>query len=161
MAKHWTPLECLSDMINQESGNKGILTGVPVNVFSFHYRMQWRIQTFRWGGGGGGLPKKFFQPFGPHFGLKIKRGPGPLRPLPWIYHWDVILSKYSGFPLTSNTNISKFQLDQEDKEPLRAIPIFLSKLLFVHSFIYSFYTVSQSLIFVPLVLFYCITFCGH
>ena len=30
MAKHWTPLECLSDMINQETANKGILTGVPV-----------------------------------------------------------------------------------------------------------------------------------
>ena len=29
------------------------------------------------GGGGTGLPKKFFRPFGPQFGPKIRRGPGP------------------------------------------------------------------------------------
>ena len=43
------------------------------------------FQTFRWGGGhpdseirggggGGGLQKIFFGPFGPHFGIKIRRG---------------------------------------------------------------------------------------
>ena len=49
-------------------------------------RSQWPIQTFRkggWGGGvrssrssdkggGAGLPKTFFRPFGPQFGLKIR-----------------------------------------------------------------------------------------
>ena len=33
--------------------------------------------------GGGRSPKKFFRPFGPHFGRKIRGGPGPL---PWILH---------------------------------------------------------------------------
>ena len=36
------------------------------------------------GGGGGGRPQKiFFRPFGPHFGLKIRVGGGPLS---WIRH---------------------------------------------------------------------------
>ena len=37
-----------------------------------------------WGGGGGGdLKKKFFQPFGPQFGLKIRRvGRAPWAPPP-------------------------------------------------------------------------------
>ena len=35
---------------------------------------QWRIQTFRWGGGGASQ-KKFFRNFRPQFGLKI-RGEG-------------------------------------------------------------------------------------
>ena len=30
-------------------------------------------------------PKKNFQPFGPHFGLKLGGG-GPSGPLPWIRH---------------------------------------------------------------------------
>ena len=37
------------------------------------------------GGGGGGGPrpqKKFFRPFGPQFGLTIKRGGGPPGPSP-------------------------------------------------------------------------------
>ena len=34
------------------------------------------------GGGGGGLQKKFFGPFGLHFGLKIRGGPGSPGPLP-------------------------------------------------------------------------------
>ena len=50
---------------------------------------QWRIQTFRWGGEGGGHPdpeiggggpglkNKFFQAFEPQFGRKIRGGPGP------------------------------------------------------------------------------------
>ena len=57
--------------------------------------VQWRIQTFRWGGeGGGGHPdpeirgggagsKKFFWAL--HFGLEI-RGGCPPGPLPWIRH---------------------------------------------------------------------------
>ena len=52
----------------------------------------------RWGeGGGGGHPDPemavggpasqiFFQPFGPQFGLKIRLGLGPPRPLPLIRH---------------------------------------------------------------------------
>ena len=32
---------------------------------------------------GGRSPKKFFRPFGPHFGRKIRGGPWPL---PWILH---------------------------------------------------------------------------
>ena len=41
---------------------------------------QCRIQTLRWGGGGGrekvgaGLQEKYFWPFGPQFGLKIRGG---------------------------------------------------------------------------------------
>ena len=31
----------------------------------------------RGGGGGGDRQKKFFRPFGPQFGLKIKGGPSP------------------------------------------------------------------------------------
>ena len=31
-------------------------------------------------------PKKIFWHFGPQFGLKIRGGPGPPRPLPWIRH---------------------------------------------------------------------------
>ena len=49
------------------------------------------------GGGGGGQPdpeirrgaglrKCFFRPFDPPFGLKIRGGPGPTSPLPWIRH---------------------------------------------------------------------------
>ena len=37
-------------------------------------------------GGGAGLQKDFFLPFGPHFSRKIRGGPGPLGPLPWIGH---------------------------------------------------------------------------
>ena len=39
-------------------------------------------------GGGWGSQKKFFQPFGPQFGLKIRGwgGGGPPGTLPWIYH---------------------------------------------------------------------------
>ena len=32
------------------------------------------------GGGGTGLPPKFFRPFGPQFGPKIRGGPGPAAP---------------------------------------------------------------------------------
>ena len=52
--------------------------------------VQWRIQTFRWGGhpdpeirGWGAGSKKFFSAL--HFGLKIRRG-GPHGRLPWIRH---------------------------------------------------------------------------
>ena len=38
---------------------------------------------------GGGLPKNFFRPFRPQFGLKIK-GAAP-RPLPWISHWRAVV----------------------------------------------------------------------
>ena len=38
------------------------------------------------GEGGGGLQKKFFQPFRPQFGLKIRRRGGPPGSLPWIRH---------------------------------------------------------------------------
>ena len=31
-------------------------------------------------GGGGGSPKKYFQPFGPQFGLKIREVPRPHAP---------------------------------------------------------------------------------
>jgi len=61
---------------------------------------QWRIQTFRMGGGGEGVGRigshldfeirgarsqNFFRLFGPRFGLK-KWGPGTFGPLPWIRH---------------------------------------------------------------------------
>ena len=36
-------------------------------------------------GEGRGIKKKFFRPFGPQFGLKI-RGAGPPGPQPWICH---------------------------------------------------------------------------
>ena len=38
-----------------------------------------------------GLQKLFFRPFGPHFGLKIRRGGGggPPGPLPRIRYWKV------------------------------------------------------------------------
>ena len=36
---------------------------------------------------GGRSPKKFFRPFGPHFGLKIRGGVGPPGLLSWIRHW--------------------------------------------------------------------------
>ena len=36
--------------------------------------------------GGAGLQKCFFQPFDPPFGLKIRGGPRPTRPLPLIRH---------------------------------------------------------------------------
>ena len=39
------------------------------------------------GGGGGGPRKKMFGPFGPQFGLRIRGGPEPPWPLPWIRHW--------------------------------------------------------------------------
>ena len=32
--------------------------------------------------GGGSLQKKFFPPFGPQFGLKLRGGPGPSGPSP-------------------------------------------------------------------------------
>ena len=35
---------------------------------------------------GAGLRKCFFRPFDPPFGLKIRGGPGPTSPLPWIRH---------------------------------------------------------------------------
>ena len=35
-----------------------------------------------------GLKKNCFQPFRPQFGLRIKGGPRPPGPLPWIYHCD-------------------------------------------------------------------------
>ena len=35
-------------------------------------------------GGGGGIPKKIFQPLGPQLGLKIRGGLGPPGPLPWM-----------------------------------------------------------------------------
>ena len=46
------------------------------------------------GGGGGGRgrgvggvsAKKLFGPFGPQFGLRIRGGPEPPWPLPWIRH---------------------------------------------------------------------------
>ena len=55
--------------------------------------LEWRIQTFRYGGGGSviqtvrqrGPPvskNNFFRPFGPHFGLKIRGGSDPLGPSP-------------------------------------------------------------------------------
>ena len=47
------------------------------------YKIQWRIQTFREGWGGGGrLPQNFSRPFGPQFVLIIGRGPGPPGPSP-------------------------------------------------------------------------------
>ena len=52
--------------------------------------MQWLIQTFRWGGGGGkggaGL-KKIFRAFEPQLGGKWW-GAGPPGPLPWICNWN-------------------------------------------------------------------------
>ena len=36
----------------------------------------------KWGVGGGGSPKKFLQPFGPQFGLKMKGGGGAPPPGP-------------------------------------------------------------------------------
>ena len=38
--------------------------------------------------GRAGLKKNCFQPFRPQFGLRIKGGPRPPGPLPWIYHCD-------------------------------------------------------------------------
>ena len=32
--------------------------------------------------------KYIFRPFGPQFGLKIRRGAGPPAPLPWTRHWN-------------------------------------------------------------------------
>ena len=43
-------------------------------------------------GGGAGLPKNFFRPFGPQFGLKVRGGPLAPRLLPWIRHWYSVLS---------------------------------------------------------------------
>ena len=78
---------------------------------AFHFpgldslRWQWRIQSFRWGGGaaaeglwgrsprpwdkvGGPVLKNFFRPFGPQFSPKVTGGAGLLRvPPPWIRHW--------------------------------------------------------------------------
>ena len=39
------------------------------------------------GGGGAGSQKKSFWPFSPQFGLKIRGGPTPPGPLPWIHHY--------------------------------------------------------------------------
>ena len=38
--------------------------------------------------GGGAVSKKMFQPFGPQFGLTIRRGGGGWggRPIPWIHN---------------------------------------------------------------------------
>ena len=40
------------------------------------------------GGGGAGLEKNFFWPFGPQFGLKMRRGADPRAP-PLDHHWIV------------------------------------------------------------------------
>ena len=52
------------------------------------YRPQWRVQTFRKGGGviqtriegGAGQKKIFFRRFGPQFGAKIRKGRAPWAP---------------------------------------------------------------------------------
>ena len=46
------------------------------------------------GGGGGGLPSKFFRPFRPQFGSRIRGRPGAPRTLPWIRHWFSTGSHY-------------------------------------------------------------------
>ena len=42
-----------------------------------------------WRGGGRGLQKISFQPFGPQFGLKIRGEAGFPGPLPWNHHWFI------------------------------------------------------------------------
>ena len=43
------------------------------------------------GVGGTRSKKNFFRPFGPHFGLKISGGDGPL---PWIRHWTFLYDRH-------------------------------------------------------------------
>ena len=48
------------------------------------------LQIRRGRGGGRGLQKVPFQPFGPQFGLKIRGEAGPPPgPLPWNRHWFI------------------------------------------------------------------------
>ena len=71
----------------------GLLCGCKMNWMPNASTVQWQILTFRWGGGGGGCghldpeirgwgqsQKKFFRPFRPQFGLKIRKNPA------WIRH---------------------------------------------------------------------------
>ena len=48
--------------------------------------------------GGRSLPKKFFRPFGPQFGPKIRRGASLPGPIPWIRLWRFIfaVTSFSG-----------------------------------------------------------------
>ena len=46
------------------------------------------------GGGGSGLPPKFFRAFGPQFGPRIRGRPGAPGTLPWIRHWFSTRSHY-------------------------------------------------------------------
>ena len=46
------------------------------------------------GGEGGGLPPKFFRPFGPQFGPRIRGRSGAPGTLPWIRHWFSTGSHY-------------------------------------------------------------------
>ena len=39
----------------------------------------------------GPVSKKFFRPFGPQFGLKIRGGPGPPGTVPWIRHCYIMM----------------------------------------------------------------------
>ena len=82
--------------------NSGFTQGTHTVVLfenMYFYYTQWRIQTFKRGGGGegGGHPDPeirwsgFFRPFGPQFGLRIRGwGGSPPGPLPWIRHCHVL-----------------------------------------------------------------------
>ena len=70
------------------------------SLFFALWSLQWQIQTFILGGGWGRgypdpeirvgqSPKKFFQPFGPQFGLKITGGRPP-GSLSWIHHCSTL-----------------------------------------------------------------------
>ena len=48
-----------------------------------------RVSSRPWDKGGGSVSKKFFWPFGPQFGLKI-RGGWPPGPLLWIHHCSCV-----------------------------------------------------------------------
>ena len=76
------------------------------------------------GGGGGhpdpeirgapGLPNFSFRPFGPQFGLKIKEGPRPHRPVPWICNFttqemfaEVLLTVFRSFQKYSSQALDR------------------------------------------------------
>ena len=74
-------------------GDRGVL-GVSVSATNkWHAKVELQAVAdpdlqIRWGGGshpdpeirGGWSPKKYFRPFRPHFGLKMREDPGPPAP---------------------------------------------------------------------------------
>ena len=68
--------------------------------------------------GGSGLPKKFFGPFGPQFGLKIRGGPVPLGPSPGSatdqYRISALVSQMS-FGGETSSSVAKCRLFSQAK----------------------------------------------